>query len=75
VDGTILVIRASKTTRDLARNGARALKDVGGRFVGVVLNAVELGRRRYGAYHYYYRRYEPDPTAPRTEEASQFGRQ
>lgn len=54
VDGTVVVVRAFKTTRDLARQAVRALTDVGGRVVGVVLNAVDLNRREYGYYQYYY---------------------
>ncbi len=58
VDGSVLVVRASKTTRELARRGARSLSDVGGRVLGVVLNAVDLEARHYGYYqrYYYYRR-------------------
>ncbi|WP_437315413.1 GumC family protein [Sorangium sp. So ce385] len=53
VDGTVLVVRAAITTRDFARHGIRALYDVGGKTVGVVLNAVDLNRKEYGVYHYY----------------------
>lgn len=53
VDGTVLVVRASATTRDFARHGIRSLLDVGGKTVGVVLNAVDLNRQEYGVYHYY----------------------
>ncbi|WP_437875705.1 GumC family protein [Sorangium sp. So ce513] len=53
VDGTVLVVRASATTHDFARHGIRALLDVGGKTVGVVLNAADLNRREYGAYRYY----------------------
>ncbi|WP_438015902.1 polysaccharide biosynthesis tyrosine autokinase [Sorangium sp. So ce315] len=53
VDGTVLVVRASSTTHDFARHGIRALLDVGGKTVGVVLNAADLNRREYGAYRYY----------------------
>ncbi|WP_433929687.1 GumC family protein [Sorangium cellulosum] len=53
VDGTVLVVRASATTHDFARHGIRALLDVGGKTVGVVLNAANLNRREYGAYRYY----------------------
>ncbi|WP_438024433.1 GumC family protein [Sorangium sp. So ce233] len=53
VDGTVLVVRASATTHDFARHGIRALLDVGGQTVGVVLNAANLSRREYGAYRYY----------------------
>jgi capsular exopolysaccharide synthesis family protein len=66
-DGAVLVVRASKTTKELARRGARSLSDVGGRVLGVVLNAVDLEARHYGYYqrYYYYRRegYYADPPA------------
>jgi capsular exopolysaccharide synthesis family protein len=57
VDGTVLVVRAFHTTKDLARRARRALSDVGGRLVGTVLNAVDLDRHEYGyRYYYYYKR-------------------
>jgi capsular exopolysaccharide synthesis family protein len=57
VDGTLLVVRAFRTSKDLARRAARSLRDVGGRTVGVVLNAVDLNRNEYGyRYYYYYKR-------------------
>ncbi len=63
VDGTVLVVRASVTTRDFARHGIRALYDVGGKTVGVVLNAVNLNRQEYGGYRYYgYKSDEPYQT-------------
>ncbi|WP_437974623.1 polysaccharide biosynthesis tyrosine autokinase [Sorangium sp. So ce295] len=72
VDGTVLVVRASATRHDFARHGIRALLDVGGKTVGVVLNAVDLKRQEYGVYHYYGDRKdgyyhapsEPSPPAP-----------
>jgi capsular exopolysaccharide synthesis family protein len=54
VDGTVIVVRAFSTTKDLARAGARALRDVGATVAGVVLNAVDLYRHEYKYYHYYY---------------------
>jgi capsular exopolysaccharide synthesis family protein len=57
VDGTILVVRAFQTSKDVARRAVRALGDVGGRIVGTVLNAVDLSRQQYGyRYYYYYKR-------------------
>jgi capsular exopolysaccharide synthesis family protein len=73
VDGTILVVRASRTTRELARRALRALRDVNGRTVGVVLNAVDLEGRNYGYYQYYqYKRdgYGPLPTATGSDDAT-----
>lgn len=54
VDGTVIVVRASKTSRDVARRAVRALRDVGGQLIGNVLNAVDLSRRGYGYQNYYY---------------------
>jgi capsular exopolysaccharide synthesis family protein len=57
VDGTILVVRAFKTTKDLARHALRSLLDVGANMAGTVLNAVNLnrGEYRYSEYYYYRR--------------------
>jgi succinoglycan biosynthesis transport protein ExoP len=54
VDGTILIVRAFKTSKDLVRRAKRTLNDVGARIVGSVLNAVELTRPEYGYYRYQY---------------------
>jgi len=57
VDGTVLVVRAFHTTKDLGRRAVRAFRDVGTPVVGAVLNAVDLDRHEYGyKYYYYYRR-------------------
>lgn len=54
VDATILVLRAFKTSKELARRAVRSLRDVGHHRVGTVLNAVDFDRRAYGYYQYYY---------------------
>lgn len=70
VDGTVLVARAFKTQRDVARHGVRSLLDVGGKVAGVVLNAVDLDRDEYRYYHYYsykkegYYSQAPEPGEP-----------
>lgn len=68
VDGTILVIRAFKTTKDLARHALRALLDVGANVAGTVLNAVNLNKGDYKySQYYYYRRdgyYAEEAPAP-----------
>jgi capsular exopolysaccharide synthesis family protein len=56
VDGTVFVVRAFKTSRQLANQGLRALRDVEAPVVGAVLNAVKLGRPEY-AYYYHYKYY------------------
>jgi capsular exopolysaccharide synthesis family protein len=78
VDGTILVIRAFKTSADVARHALRVLADVGANMAGTVLNAVNLGRGeyRYSHYYQYYRREgyrDPEKSSeasPRHREAS-----
>jgi len=70
VDGTVLVVRAAVTRKDVARRAVRSLRDVGGRIVGTVFNAVDFQRRDYGYYHYYayrkagYGSEVPPPTPP-----------
>jgi capsular exopolysaccharide synthesis family protein len=54
VDGTVLVVRAFKTSKELARHAVRALNDVGAKLAGTVLNAVNLNRSEYRYSHYYY---------------------
>jgi succinoglycan biosynthesis transport protein ExoP len=56
VDGTVYVVRAFKTSKHMSGQGLRALRDVGSRVVGVVLNAVNLNRQEY-AYYYHYNYY------------------
>jgi len=67
VDGVILVVRAFKTPKDLARHAIRALLDVGANITGTVLNSVNLNRSEYKYSHYYYYRkegyYAEDPPA------------
>jgi polysaccharide biosynthesis transport protein len=64
VDGTVFVVRAFKTSKQLARQGLRILRDVDARVVGAVLNAVDLSSHEYGYYHYYY--YKRDGYRPLT---------
>jgi succinoglycan biosynthesis transport protein ExoP len=53
VDATVLVVRASKTSRDVARRSLQSLRDVGAPVAGAVLNAVEMKSGR-GYYYYQY---------------------
>jgi capsular exopolysaccharide synthesis family protein len=67
VDGTVFVVRSFKATIDQVRHATRALSDVNAKVLGVILNAVDLGRLEY-KYSYYYRSYttyaEDKPTTP-----------
>lgn len=55
-DGTVLVVRAFKTRKELASHAVRTLRDVSARMAGVVLNAVNLDRDEYRYAYQYYRR-------------------
>jgi Mrp family chromosome partitioning ATPase len=57
MDGTVFVVRAFKTNKHLSAQGLRALRDVDGKVVGAVLNAVNLNRHEY-AYYYHYNYYK-----------------
>lgn len=71
VDGAVFVVRASKTQRETARKAVRAIADVSGRIVGVVLNAFDFHRSGYGGYYYYhYSNYKSDER-PALEASSQ----
>jgi capsular exopolysaccharide synthesis family protein len=61
-DATLLVHRASKTTKDQANRSLQALAKVGRRPVGVVLNMVSRNRGGEYSYEYgyYYSAYRPD---------------
>lgn len=75
VDGTVFVVRAFKTTKQLARQGLRILRDVDARVVGAVLNAVNLSKHEYGYYQYYsYKRDGYQPLPPGDEDESSGGR-
>lgn len=57
VDGVVVVVRASRTTKDLVRRALKSLRDVSSQIVGVVLNAANVEDDSYSAYKYYsYRR-------------------
>jgi capsular exopolysaccharide synthesis family protein len=55
VDGTLLVLKAGRTSRDAARQAVRQLRDVNAAIFGAVLNDLDLQNQKYGHYAYYYR--------------------
>ncbi len=55
MDGTLLILKAGKTQRDVARQAVRQLRDVKANIFGAVLNDLDLQDQRYGQYSYYYR--------------------
>ncbi len=56
VDGTVVVVRAFQTGKDLARHANRLLTHVGSPIAGVILNAVNVDRDEYKYLYHYYRR-------------------
>lgn len=53
VDGSILVVQAGKSTRELVRRARQELTGVGAKVFGVVLNNVDFRREGYDDYDYY----------------------
>jgi polysaccharide biosynthesis transport protein len=57
VDGTLMVLKAGATRRELARRAVRTLADVQARVFGAILNNINLNDPKYGEYYAEYRRY------------------
>ncbi|MFS8640391.1 MAG: CpsD/CapB family tyrosine-protein kinase, partial [Symbiobacteriaceae bacterium] len=60
VDTTMVVVRALRTRKDVAKQAVRALRDVKARIAGAVLNDVDLSRGEYSYYQYYSYKQEGD---------------
>jgi polysaccharide biosynthesis transport protein len=59
-DGVMLVVRAGKIHRDIAKRTVRTLKSVNAPLFGAVLNGVNLTQSKYGEYYgFSYRYYGP----------------
>ncbi len=54
-DFTILVLRADRSTRKITQRAIEALRGVGGRLLGIVVNQVHRDGGRYGYYGGHYR--------------------
>jgi capsular exopolysaccharide synthesis family protein len=71
VEGTILVVQASKTSKEAARRASRHLANVNAKLLGVVLNHVDLRESSYYYRHYFYHyrhgyTYGAEPEAPKS---------
>jgi capsular exopolysaccharide synthesis family protein len=55
VDGTIFVVHAGKTLRDDIKRSERAIRSVGSKIFGLIVNAIEPNSRSYGYGYSYYR--------------------
>lgn len=58
----VLVIRANRTVRHVAKNGLKQLNNVNAHMLGVVLNGVDMGR---GSYYHYGENDTPEKTLAR----------
>lgn len=64
VDGTVFVVRALKTSKEMARRAVRSVRKVKGELVGVVLNRVSTQHSAYADYGtQYYSGYTADEPA------------
>jgi capsular exopolysaccharide synthesis family protein len=54
VDGALVVLKAGRTSREVARQAVRQLRDVNAPILGAVLNDLDLRNQKYGHYAYYY---------------------
>jgi Mrp family chromosome partitioning ATPase len=53
-DGTILVAKARRTKDEMARKSLKLIKSVGGKVLGMVINAQGENDESYGYYHREY---------------------
>ncbi|MEN9799557.1 MAG: hypothetical protein RL653_3254 [Pseudomonadota bacterium] len=56
-DASLLVLKAARTPREMARKAVRALSDVNAKLLGAILNDVDLENPKYGEVYYAYYRY------------------
>jgi capsular exopolysaccharide synthesis family protein len=65
-DGSVIVVRAGDTPREIVRNGVNHLMSVNSRILGAVLNGVDMERDGYSYYQYYYYYYGEDGRRKKT---------
>ncbi|MBI2377102.1 MAG: polysaccharide biosynthesis tyrosine autokinase [Deltaproteobacteria bacterium] len=54
VDGTVVVVKASATSKEFVRRAVRQLVDVKANILGIVLNDLDFENANYRYYNYYY---------------------
>lgn len=59
VDSVVFVVRHNRTDRKLVRRAVKMLKQANDHILGVVLNDIDLKKRRYYYRHYYHYGYQP----------------
>lgn len=64
VDGSLIVAKSARTTREALTHALRQMRDVGSNVLGCILNDIDLSRLgEYGGYYYYrggYNTYQAD---------------
>jgi len=65
LEGTVLVLRHGRASRDAAQRAIRSLIAVRARLLGVILNDVDLQANSYGYYDSYYLRPDDSRLAER----------
>jgi capsular exopolysaccharide synthesis family protein len=53
-DGVIMVTAGGRTTYEIADRAIKALRDVGARVLGLVINGLEMEKSSYYQHHYYH---------------------
>ena len=71
-DGILIVVKAGKTKMNAVKRQVTALRQVGARLIGVVINDVKMTRSRYSYYYnsYYYHSYYGSTDKPRNGKRS-----
>ncbi len=67
VDGVVLIVRHAQTPKEAATRAAQHVRDVGGRIVGVVLNAIDVSGKSYRSYYGHYTEYKSDEPHAKAE--------
>lgn len=66
-NGVMLIAQAGKTQRDDIAVAARQFRDVDAPIVGVIMNDMDISKRRYGYYYYYGGGYSDAAVPAKTE--------
>ena len=62
VDGTVLVVKGGKTTKDDLKHAVELIEGMNASVMGIVLNSVDIKKGNYGYYRYYAYKYQGDDT-------------
>jgi len=76
VNGTVLVVKNARTTRDSAKYALNLLTDINALIYGAILNDLDLSNRKYGQYYHHYAQkygtyYSDNQTSPAGSDAEE----